>query len=119
MNDGQRQSPRRVDASWPGHLEIGQGWARWQGVIGPSEAHRHIAAQRVQAMGPAPVTVHGINGRIIQALDIAIDPLVPHRIAPGAAAVLVFVEPWAHRCGLHIPASVVGRLGRAGAPRDR
>jgi AraC-like DNA-binding protein len=99
----------RNGSIWLGRLEIGQGWARWQGDVGQGAMHRHVAAQLVLSGGAADAVVETADGRLVRGAAVGIDPLVAHRIRPGGAATLVFIEPWALRCGLEIPASVVPR----------
>ncbi len=93
-----------MPARWAGELEVGDGWARWRGVAGDASLHAHSAAQAV--LGAC--TVAGADGRIIASDGVLIEPMTPHRLAPGALVDLLFLEPWAHAGAL--PAHVVETL---------
>lgn len=77
--------------AWQGQLRLGNRWAMWQGDIGDGVLHRHFAAQAV--ISDRPVRVFDNQGRFVEAECVLIDPLTPHRIAPGSDALLVYVEP--------------------------
>lgn len=84
-------SGREANQSWQGHLTLGAHWAIWQGRVGDSRVHRHLAAQAVFA--DHPVRVRDGAGQVWTGTCILIDPLVSHRLAAAQVAELVFVEP--------------------------
>lgn len=77
--------------AWRGELRLRDRWATWQGGIGDGELHRHFAAQAI--LSATPVQVFDANGGHVEAHCVLVDPLVPHRIASGGEALLVYLEP--------------------------
>lgn len=89
-------------SSWVGRLEIADGWARWQGSSGDGGWHRHVAAQIVSGLDGF-VEVECAAGAL-RAQTLLIEPLAKHRVMAGHRVALVFIEPWALRAGVTLPA---------------
>lgn len=85
------EATRQFVATWQGQLRLGDRSAMWRGDIGDGALHRHYAAQAI--ISDRPVRVFDARGRSVEAECVLIDPLTPHRVAPGCEALLVYIEP--------------------------
>lgn len=101
----------KANRPWQGSLTPGALWATWQGKVGDSQLHRHLAAQAVFAEQPA--CVYDGAGRQWSGTCILIDPLVSHRLVTADGVELVFAEPG----GGALPAELADRLLHAGVPQ--
>lgn len=80
--------------AWSGRIALGTGWAVFSGDMGDNRVHTHHALQMVLApCETVTVSVHGQGD--ITAPGVLIDADVPHRVWPGAAA-LLYVERESH-----------------------
>lgn len=91
MISGIPQSDHGIIRTWAGELRLGDRWATWRGAVGDGTTHRHFAAQAV--ISDQPVRTIDAQGHFIEARCVLVDPLTPHRIEPGARALLVYIEP--------------------------
>jgi len=80
--------------AWSGRIALGTGWAVFSGDMGDNRVHTHHALQLVLApRETVTVSAHGQGD--ITAPGVLIDADVPHRVWPGAAA-LLYVERESH-----------------------
>jgi AraC-like DNA-binding protein len=84
---------------WIGSLKIHKAWARWCGVTGASDWHRHIAAQSVVARDGC-VTVEGRDGAGGKGTTVLVEPMAWHRVPGGRTLEMTFCDPWIDRAGL-------------------
>jgi AraC-like DNA-binding protein len=107
---------------WIGQLDIHRGWARWRGLTGASDWHRHIAAQAVVACDGC-ITVEGRDGAESEGTTVLVEPMAWHRVPSGRALEMTFCDPWADAASLATAGLPSGRclsqapiVGRATAP---
>jgi len=90
---------------WRGSLSFGDGWAVWQGAIGDSMLHRHLAAQAV--LSTEPVYARQEDGQVCSGPTILLDPLVPHKLDAPCHVEILFVEP---AYAVNLPAGLKRRI---------
>ena len=70
----------------------GRCWASWQGRVGDSDLHGHLAAQAVFGAAVEACSAEG-QALELQAGAVFIPPGALHRVRPAQQGLLVFIEP--------------------------
>jgi AraC-like DNA-binding protein len=96
--------------SWTGSLELGPGWALFEGRAGDCRPHRHPAIQLCLGQG-APVRVELEDG-LVEAPGVLIGADLPHALGPGPVRLLLVERHCS--AGRRLDASATQRLRRLG-----